>query len=84
MSDRAPHVPLSPFCFVARASVPWWRSNKKDFQEDIVPKEYVQPPTGILDHGALQGAETNAEKEAKQGKKEETNAEREARNRIKR
>jgi hypothetical protein len=68
MSDRAPHVPLSPFCFVARASVPWWRSNKKDFQEDIVPKEYVQPPTGVLDHG----------------KKEETNAEREARNRIKR
>ena len=55
MSDTAPKVKLEPFCFVSRASVPWWRSGSKDYQEDIVPKPYVQPPTGILDYNAPKG-----------------------------
>ena len=63
MSDTAPKVKLAPFHFVSRASVPWWKSGNKDFQEDIVPMPYRQPPTGVLDRG--ERLETNEERENK-------------------
>lgn len=44
----APQTKLEPFHFVMRSDVPWWRAGHKDFQSDIVPQAFKEPPTGVV------------------------------------
>jgi hypothetical protein len=46
--ETAPQTKLEPFHFVTRSEVPWWKAGNKDFQSDIVPQAYREPPTGVV------------------------------------
>lgn len=58
MENTAPQVKLAPFHFVNRSAVPWWKSGKMRFQEDIVPIEAMEAPTGIVKYKKSKEAPT--------------------------
>ena len=58
MENTAPQVKLTPFHFVNRSAVPWWRSGGMRFQEDIVPIEAMEAPTGIVEYKKSKEAPT--------------------------
>jgi len=62
MKDTAPQVKLSPFHFVNRSAVPWWRSGGTRFHEDIVPKEAMEAPTGVVEYKQSKAAPTGVVK----------------------